>query len=1137
MPRWHRYNSTVSLTALFILILVAFVLPPAQSQGVPAASPQAPGIAAKSVTSPPQAAAGANPGVKPEPKKAKEAYKRGLRAEQAQDWQAAHDDYADAVDWAPTEREYLLRREVATSHLVQAKVDLAERDAVSGRLKDARRELIAAAYLDPTNRVVRERLTELTALEPESDASAPKEVELAGEVHLQYQPGTRNFDFRGDSQAAYDEVAHQFGVEVAFDVDFHQRAIRFQINDVDFPTAMRLLGSMTGTFWKPLAPRLFFVSPDTAQKRRDYQPSVVRSILLPASESAEQMTETLRMVRDITGITRSNLDTSSRTITLRASPQAVAVAGDLIEDLQKPSGGLILEMEVLEVDRDAARQLGITPPQTSQIISLNSQELQEAQQSVSGLVSVITQLFGQPSSLSGLSTSQITSLLGTGQVNLGSLIPPVVALGGGESTFLATVPGAAANFSEMLSMVQHGRRILLRAQDGQAATFFVGDRVPVELSNFSASLSGTGTSVSGLASSNFPTTEYSAGNGPTFLATGSLRDNGDDDLIVSNFTDNTVSVLLGNGDGTFETQTTFPTGTGPVWIATGAFQTIANNQNIDLAVANETANTISILLGNGDGTFQAKTDIAAGNGPVSVLAKNFHDLNGLGALDLAVANHNDNTIYLYEGNGDGTFQKPSVIQLPTGFSPAGMVAADFNGDGHIDLAVADEGNATVSVFLGNGNGTFGARADYATGNSPVWVSTADFNGDLVPDLAVANKADNTVSVLFGNIASGTAGVNAIGAGTFATQSAYPAGTGPTSIAVADYNIDGLPDLAVTAQGDNAVAVLLNLSGGTFGPDFELPVGTTPVSIVSADFNGDGRPDAATANNGSANVSVVLNSSNFSPTSSNAFTGTGFPGVQYIDVGLKVKATPRIHLNNEVTLQLEFDISSLSGQSFNAIPVISNDTISQTVRVKQNETAVLAGILQRQRSTSLNGTPGLAAIPEFGLFEGDQSRQNQDTELLILVTPRMVRYAPRTDHVIYAGQGAPEGPGGAAATGAAPQPPQVPGAAPPPGGPAAAPGQPAAPGQEEPGGGIPQPTTQVGTPIAPPPTAQPPAQQAPPQQPTTPAAGQPGEQPNQPPQQPNPQPQPNQPDQQQPQQPPQQPPSPPQQTPAPPPQPQ
>ncbi len=125
--------------------------------------------------------------------------------------------------------------------------------------------------------------------------------------------------------------------------------------------------------------------------------------LLPASETPEQMTETLRIVRDITGITRSNLDTNARTITLRASPQAIAVASGLIDDLQKPGGELILEMEVLEVDRDYARQLGITPPQTSQIFALSSQEIQEAQQSVQGLVDVITQVFGQPSSLSGLS--------------------------------------------------------------------------------------------------------------------------------------------------------------------------------------------------------------------------------------------------------------------------------------------------------------------------------------------------------------------------------------------------------------------------------------------------------------------------------------------------------------------------------------------------------------------------------------------------------------------------------------------------------------------------------------------------------------------------------------------------------------
>ena len=151
----------------------------------------------------------------------------------------------------------------------------------------------------------------------------------------------------------------------------------------------------------------------------------------------------------------------------------------------------------------------------------------------------------------------------------------------------------------------------------------------------------------------------------------------------------------------------------------------------------------------------------------------------------------------------------------------------------------------------------------------------------------------------------------------------------------------------------------------------------------------------------------------------------------------MKATPRVHLDGDVTLQLEFDLSSLSGQVFNTIPVISNNTISQTVRVKENETAVLAGVLQRQLSNAISGAPGLATLPELGFFAGDQNAQKQDSELLILVTPRMVRYAPRQDHVIYAGQGSLEGQGAAPA--GIPLPPPPPGQPPP---------QPGQPGQPE-----------------------------------------------------------------------------------------
>lgn len=996
--------------------------------------------------------------MKPDAKKAKAAYQDGIRAEGRQDWDAAYTDYSDAANWAQGNREYLLRREIARSRLVQARVDAAERDAISGRLDEARRELLGANYLDPSNSVVRERLTELLAGDS-SQVMKPARQDIPGEPHLAYQPGKQKFDYRGDTQGAYDELAREFGVEVACDVDLRARQVRLQLDDVDFPTVARLLGDATGTFWRPLSRRLFFVADDTPQKRRDYDASVLRTILLPASETPDQMTEVLRVVREIAGITRSDLDTRTRTLTLRASPRAIAVASDLIDQIEQPVGELILEIEVLEVDRNRAQQLGIVPPQTARAFTLSSQQIQEAAASEAGLLNVIEQVFGLPSSLSGLTPTQIASLLGSGQISLGSLIPPLVAFGGGKTTFLATLPGAAANFSEMLSLVRHGQRILLRAQDGQPATFFVGDRIPVSLATFSASLTGAGANIAGVSSTNFPTTEFPVGNAPTFVATTVLRaGSSENDLIVANSADNTIGVLLGTGTGNFLNQVTYPTGNDPVWIATGQFNNSAaavNSDSVpDVAVANKGANTVSILLGSsaGDGTFQPKSDIPTGNSPVSVVAANFHDSVANHPVDLAVANQADNSISLFEGNGDGTFKAPVLIQLPAGFAPAALAVADFNNDGHIDLAVADEGNNTVSVFLGNGDGTFQARADYAVGNSPVFVAIGDFNGDGFSDLATANNGatsatntGNTVSILLNQ-------TNSIGSptGTFAPPASerdFPAGNGPTSIAVADYNVDGRPDLAVTSQGDKAVSILLNLGGGLFGPDFELPVGTAPVSIVTADFNGDSRPDVAVANNGSNNVSVILNSSSFTGAVNNAI-GTPFPGVQYLDIGLKVKATPRIHGNSDVSLQLGFEISSLTSQSFNSIPVISSETVDQTVRLKQNQTAAVAGFLQSQLTNAITGNPGIAAIPGIGRLDENQNAQKQESEVLILVTPRMVRLAPREDHVIYAGKGALEGPAGGGTPVALPPQPQRGEGQPPPLRERVFPGQPAPPGQGE-----------------------------------------------------------------------------------------
>ncbi|MFY9690199.1 MAG: FG-GAP-like repeat-containing protein [Candidatus Acidiferrales bacterium] len=991
MAEGHRRLFRVRTVALAASLAIVLLLGRPWGPNPFAQSSQAPNPAAP--TSTPSATAPETEG-KPAPegqaenkKKAKDAYQQGVRAERNEDWDAAYTAYSDAVNYAPDNRQYFIHRELAKSRVVQERSDAAERDAISGKLDKARNELLSATYLDPTNRVLRQRLAELSAAEPGQVPTITQADDLAGPVQLQYQQGTRSFDYHGDTQGVYQEVGRQFGVEVAFDGDLVSRPVRFQVSNVDFPTAMRLLGDMTGTFWRPLAKHLFFVAQNTPQKRKDYDVSIVRTILLPASETTDQMTDMARLVREIAGIPRSDLDINSRTLTLRASPQSMAVATDLIDNLEKPAGELVLEIEVLEVNKDYARQMGITPPETAQTFAISSAQIQEASASEEGLLDVLQQVFGS------------------------TTIPGLVAFGGGLTTEFATLPGASANLSSMLSLVQSGRRILLRAEDGQPATFFVGQRIPVSLSTYSASfVSGTGINgTSGNSVAN-PIVNYPAGNAPSFIATSSLRDNGVNDLLVANSADNTVSVLLGNGDGTFASQVTYATGTDPVSIATGQFNNGSTATNVDdfpdMAVANKAANTISILLGaaDGDGTFQPKTDIPTGRAPVSVVSANFHDLNGVsGAVDLAVANQADNTISIFQGNGDGTFKAPTLIALPAGFEPTSLAVADLNGDGHQDLVVADQGNNSFSVLLGNGDGTFQTRKDYATGTAPVFVALGDFNEDGALDIATANNTANTVSVYYNQISNQN-----LPTGTFLAGSTrdFPAGNGPTSIAVADYNLDGLADLVVSDQTDNAISVILNLGSQQFASNVELPVGTGPVSVATADFNGDSRPDIATGNNGSANATVVLNTTSLFG-SGLGTSGTPYPGVEYLDVGLKVQATARIH-PNDVTLKLALDISSLTGTSFNSIPVISNNTVEQTLRVKQNETALLAGFLESDLTNAIAGTPGLAEIPDAGLIASDQSAQREDNELLILVTPRMVRLAPHKDRVIYAGQGSQAG---------------------------------------------------------------------------------------------------------------------------------
>ena len=350
---------------------------------------------------------------------------------------------------------------------------------------------------------------------------------------------------------------------------------------------------------------------------------------------------------------------------------------------------------------------------------------------------------------------------------------------------------------------------------------------------------------------------FGVGPGPKSIAISDFNADGLLDLAIANSGSNYVSVLLGNGDGTFQPEVTYGAGNGPFSVAIGDFNI---DGKPDLAVTNVNAQSVSILLGNGNGTFQSQVALGVGSNPFSVAVGDF---NGDAKPDLAVANHGFNTVSILRNNANGTFQ--AQVTYGVGSGPFDVVTEDFNGDGKLDLATANLNSNNLSVLFGNGDGTFQTHQTYVVGSQPTSLDLDDFNGDGKTDLAVSNSSSSNVSVLLG-----------IGDGTFQSHVTYNAGNGPIHLAIEDFNGDGKSDLAVALANTQNISILLGHGNGTFQSPAFFSVVRSKSSIAAADFNRDGRSDLAATTFSVNNVSILLNTTNCLPVSCDHPSGSRFP---------------------------------------------------------------------------------------------------------------------------------------------------------------------------------------------------------------------------------------------------------------------
>ena len=339
---------------------------------------------------------------------------------------------------------------------------------------------------------------------------------------------------------------------------------------------------------------------------------------------------------------------------------------------------------------------------------------------------------------------------------------------------------------------------------------------------------------------------------PSSVVAGKLRD-GRVLLATANALANNVSIVLGQSDGTFDVQPSYPVGQLPQSIVMGDFN---GDGSLDLAVADQNSNEVSVLLGNGDGAFQPQLRFGTGMSPRSLVVA---ELNGDNRADLAVGNLGDGStaastgISVLLGRGDGTFQD-NVVN-PVGDVPASTVTADFNRDGHLDLVTANTGSNDISILLGKGDGTFLPPRSFSAGNGPKGLAWGDFNGDGRLDLAVADGGDPNHN----NVGQGVLILMGNGDGTFQAPIFEAAGTNPSSIVTGDFNGDGIWDLAVANKISNDVTILLGQKHGGFLSQ-SVPLadaGGRPIAIAAGDFNGDKNLDLVVADQNTNHVSILL----------------------------------------------------------------------------------------------------------------------------------------------------------------------------------------------------------------------------------------------------------------------------------------
>jgi general secretion pathway protein D len=419
-------------------------------------------------------------------KKSKIAFSKALQLQKAEHFDEAYVEFDTAARLVPKNMEYvtalaLVRQQLVFDHLQRGNDDLAK-----GNMVEAQAEFRSASNLDPENDFAQQRLRDsLTEWNPKATGPA-RVVAEAASVQVFPNAAPQEFHFRGDSHALLTQVAGAYGMSAEFDENIPSRRVHFDIDSVDFYTAMRAAGAVTGTFWVPLSEKQIFLARDNPENHRQFDHMALRTFYVPGATTPQDLNEVANLMRTIFDVRFIAQQPQAGMIAVRAPTRVLDAVTALLESLGASRPQVMLDIQVFEVDHQLTRAMGIHIPNNFTLINIPAGALLALTGVLGGqnIQSLINQLISS-GGINQANSQGIAGLLSqlTGQ-NSSIFNQPYATFGGGLTLMGLSLDTLSAQLSMNESWVKTLERSTLRAASGNEATFRMGSRYPILNASF-----------------------------------------------------------------------------------------------------------------------------------------------------------------------------------------------------------------------------------------------------------------------------------------------------------------------------------------------------------------------------------------------------------------------------------------------------------------------------------------------------------------------------------------------------------------------------------------------------------------------------------------------------------------------------